>query len=90
MARGGKRTGAGRKKSDDPTITIRIPLSKKYAVKQWIQTGEMPVYPDPEEQSGIMNALSILQDALKLKANAGGKIKTEIRRVIHILQQSRQ
>ena len=88
MARGGRRAGAGRKKSNDPTTVIRIPESKKYFIKQWLKNDRKSYesYENTEVQSSIGKAKQILEDSLKLKANAGGKIKTEIRRALKILQ----
>lgn len=34
---GGRRAGAGRKRSAEPTITIRVPVSSKETVLQWVQ-----------------------------------------------------
>jgi|APSaa5957512622_1039677.scaffolds.fasta_scaffold87811_2 hypothetical protein len=90
MGRGGKREGAGRRKSNDPSVTIRVPSSKKPLIKQWLETGGF------EKQSAIhhitekrtVDILAILQNALSLKANAGGKIKKEIRLAIELIQKS--
>ncbi|MBL6996414.1 hypothetical protein [Desulfobacula sp.] len=90
MGRGGKRTGSGRRKSTDPSVTIRVPSSKKAMIKQWLETGSL------EEQGHIYHKtakktadiLTILQNALSLKANAGGKIKKEIRMAIELIQRS--
>ena len=82
MARGGKRAGAGRKPSVDPTVVMRIPTSKKEQVKQWLSENQFNL----NERSSVKEALSILEQALTLKANAGGKIKTEIREAMAILQ----
>ena len=67
MPRGGKRTGAGRKRNPDPTVPVRVPLSQK-------------------DQKVLIKSAQILKEALKLKANAGGKIKQEIRLVIDLLK----
>jgi len=86
MSRGGKRRGAGRKRSTDPTVTIRVPQSKVALVKEWIK-GERSVPCQSDGSVGkIADSISILNHALGLKANAGGKIKTEIRKVLNILQ----
>jgi len=77
--------GAGRKRSDEPTIVIRIPQSKKETVKQWLK--QSPVNSFHHKGSPSVNeALSVLKQALSLKANAGGRIKTEIRQAITLLQ----
>ncbi len=86
MSRGGKREGAGRKKSADPTVTIRVPQSKVILVKEWVKGKHSVPYQSDESMSKIADSISLLNHALKLKANAGGKIKTEIRKVINILQ----
>lgn len=88
MSRGGKRAGAGRKKSADPSVTIRIPLSKKTVIKQWLETGrfeEQGVSHHPTE-TRKKEILAILHNALLLKANAGGKIKKEIRLAIELIK----
>lgn len=88
MARGGKRMGAGRKKTNDPTIVMRVPMSKKDLIKQWLSEGYLSLKQDgkTEKHSSIDETLRILENALSLKANAGGKIKTEIRTAMMILQ----
>ena len=90
MARGGKREGAGRKKSADPSVTIRIPNSKKEIIKQWLESGYFekvkPFGHDAEKTREEI--LTILHHALSLRANAGGKIKKEIRLVIELMQKS--
>jgi hypothetical protein len=44
----------------------------------------------PASQTGpdIQTAIAILTDALNLKANAGGKIKSQIREALAILENS--
>ena len=88
MPRGGKRMGSGRKKSQDPTVTIRVPCSKKELIANWIHQNRFPDDQNRPTKATIGNAIEILNEALKLKANAGGKIKTEIRRVITVLEKS--
>ena len=39
---GGQRTGAGRKRSAEPTVTIRVPTSSKEAILQWIRERKTP------------------------------------------------
>jgi len=34
---GGQRTGAGRKRAAEPTVTVRVPVSSKETVIQWVQ-----------------------------------------------------
>lgn len=34
---GGRRAGAGRKRAKEPTITVRIPISSKETILQWVQ-----------------------------------------------------
>ena len=87
MARGGKRNGAGRKKKATPSVTIRVPVSKKEMIKEWIETGDLLESQSREISDRTTKAISILERALGLKANAGGRIKTEIRQVITILQE---
>ncbi len=88
MARGGKRKGAGRKKTSDPTIVMRIPESKKGLIKQWLSDDFSVVEQRGKKatSTSISKALDILKNALNLKANAGGKIKAEIRTAMIILQ----
>ncbi len=90
MGRGGKREGAGRKKGTDPSVTIRVPSSKKEIIKQWLGTGrfEKRSSLNHNEEKTKQDILAILQNALSLKANAGGKIKKEIRLAIELMQQS--
>lgn len=85
MTRGGKRTGSGRKKNTDPTVTIRVPVSQKKRIQNWIKKGG-PVGGLQTEERVTAKPLKILADALTLKANSGGKIKTEIRRAIVLLK----
>lgn len=86
MSRGGKRHGAGRKKSNDPSVTIRVPSSMKETIQHWIKKRSLPDHCGKNGQEEISASLSVLQNALTLKANAGGKIKTEIRQAIDILK----
>jgi hypothetical protein len=92
MPRGGKRKGAGRKKTADPTVVMRIPESKKELIIQWLKdsNGTIPKQPSPDKRYKINEALEVLQKALSLKANAGGKIKTEIRTAMSLLQNQRR
>ncbi len=87
MARGGKREGAGRRKSADPSVTIRVPNSKKEIIKQWLETGsfEKAKLFGRETEKVTEEILTILQNALSLKANAGGKIKKEIKLAIELM-----
>lgn len=90
MARGGKREGAGRRKSADPSVTIRVPNSKKEIIKQWVEMGrfeKIKVF-DREVEKPREDILVILHNALSLKANAGGKIKKEIRLAIELIRKS--
>jgi len=34
---GGRRTGAGRKRSAEPTVTVRVPISNRETVLQWVR-----------------------------------------------------
>ena len=90
MARGGKRAGSGRRKSTDPSVTIRVPNSKKEIIKKWLETGsfEREKSFDHKAEEVTEEILTILQNALSLKANAGGKIKKEIRLAIDLMQKS--
>jgi hypothetical protein len=88
MAKGGKRIGAGRKRSADPTVTMRVPRSKKERITRWIQNGQPAELQDSKTQQLVSEALALLNDALSLKANAGGRIKTQIREAILRLHQS--
>ncbi len=86
MSRGGKRKGAGRKRSPNPTIIIRVPKSKVIIIKEWLKT-DSPLVPQTDKtERRIKDCETILNQALKMKANAGGKIKTEIRKVLELLQ----
>ena len=92
MARGGKREGAGRRKSADPSVTIRVPNSKKEIIKQWVEMGrfeKIKVF-DREVEKTREDILVILHNALSLKANAGGKIKKEIRLAIELIRKSEE
>ena len=82
MSRGGKRTGAGRKRNPDPTV----PLSKKAHIKAWLADGYRMPKLSQKDQKVLIESAQILKEALKLKANAGGKIKQEIRFVIELLE----
>jgi hypothetical protein len=90
MARGGKRSGAGRRKNSDPTVTIRVPISQKEIIKQWLKTknNERGESSYSLGENSTKKILTILQHALTLKANAGGKIKQEIRLAIGLMQSS--
>ena len=90
MARGGRRNGAGRRKSTDPSVTIRVPNSKKEVIKQWLEMGRFEQVKsfDHEAEKVTGEILTILQNALSLKANAGGKIKKEIRLAIELMSKS--
>jgi hypothetical protein len=86
MNRGGKRKGAGRKRSSDPTIIIRVPKSKVIIIKEWlIKDSPLGCQSDMTPKK-ITDCEFLLNQALKLKANAGGKIKTEIRKALELLQ----
>ena len=86
MPRGGKRNGAGRKRNPDRTVPIRVPLSQKTQIKAWLADGNLLLKPSHEDQKVLAESTEILAKALKLKANAGGKIKQEIRHVIELLR----
>ncbi len=86
MSRGGRRIGSGRKKSNDPTVTIRVPQSMKEAVKEWIKSENCSDACSREVGMNLDNSIGLLKNALHLRANAGGKIKLEIRKVIELLQ----
>ncbi len=87
MPRGGKRTGAGRKKKSDPTVPVRIPISKIELVKKWLKTENQADIPASEIQTKLHESLVILDNSLKLKANAGGRIKNEIRLAIKLIKE---
>ncbi len=86
MPRGGKRIGAGRKRNPDPTAVIRVPLSQKAHIKAWLTDGHHMPGPSQKDQKILIESTQILKEALKLKANGGGKIKQEIRLVIELLK----
>ena len=86
MPRGGKRSGSGRKRNPDPTVPIRVPLSQKAHIKAWLADGYPMPGPSQKDQKVLIESAQILKEALKLKANAGGKIKQEIRLVIDLLK----
>ena len=90
MARGGKREGSGRRKSNDPSVTIRVPNSQKGLIKEWLKAGSFEKIKsfNHEAEKARKDILTILQNALSLKANAGGKIKTEIRMAIELIRKS--
>jgi len=85
MSRGGKRMGVGRKKNSDSSITIRVPVLMKQTIKEWIKTGSPMSQRNQEVKEKLVDSIGLLENALQLKANAGGKIKTEIRRAIELL-----
>ncbi len=87
MSRGGKRAGAGRKKSIDPSVTIRVPTSMKQSVKEWITVKNGFISRDQKVHERVTRSIGLLESALHLKANAGGKIKSEIRKAIALLQE---
>ena len=91
MPRGGKREGAGRKKTADPTVVMRVPEFQKELIKQWLNGSNEANQKQASPGKGyqINEVLEILQKALSLKANAGGKIKTEIRSAMMLLQNQR-
>ncbi len=93
MARGGKRTGSGRRKNSEPTVTVRVPVSMKKTIKQFVKNNKImnnfmliEAEKEPSFKEGLSNSVFLLKSALKLKANAGGKIKTEIRKALDYLQ----
>jgi hypothetical protein len=86
MARGGKRNGAGRKKIAESSVTIRVPISMKQEIKNWVKRSCLAESQQCQSDGVILSAIQILENALTLKANAGGKIKTEIRQTIALLQ----
>lgn len=88
MPRGGKRIGAGRKKKSDPTVPVRIPISKIAWVKRWLDTKSQTDEPVSDPHLKLNESLVILEKSLKLKANAGGKIKNEIRLAIKLIKEA--
>jgi hypothetical protein len=86
MSRGGRRVGSGRKKSNDPTVTIRVPLSMKEVIREWIKPENRNDACNQEVGMKLEDSIGLLKNALHLRANAGGKIKSEIRKAIELLQ----
>jgi len=88
--RGGKREGSGRKSKlgIGKTTIIRVPEKFKSEILEFIEL--LSKSDDPKElienvtksKSKNKQLITILEDALKLKANAGGAIKKEIRKVL--------
>ncbi len=63
----------------------------KNSIKDWINNADSVIESHPDQarkrsSDEIMKSLILMRNALKLKANAGGKIKVEIRKVLEILQ----
>ena len=98
MPRGGARPNSGPPPSwkHGRTTTIRVP--RKLAVQivqlaRQLDEGklELDTVSKLESDTGskIAEAVEILTEALKLKSNAGGKIKLEIRKVLELLEASK-
>jgi hypothetical protein len=87
MPRGGKRKGAGRKRNSEPSVPIRVPLSKKEEVKRWLNSNAKSENSLKVRKINLSKSLEILEKALTLKANAGGKIKSEIRHAIQLIKE---
>ncbi len=85
MKRGGRRKGAGRKQSADPTVVMRVPKSKVIIIKEWLKTDSPLSHQVDQPTERVSDCRSLLINALSLKANAGGKIKTEIRKALELL-----
>jgi hypothetical protein len=73
------------------TTHVRVPEPIKAAVQEMcddFKRGALIDSPASEAQAGpdIEAAIAILTEALSLKANAGGKIKTEIKAALAILR----
>ena len=94
MARGGKREGAGRRPrfgQYKETTTIRVPTLLKQDVITYIEnlcneTHQSSPYDSVTlSKDQLAEIADILNAGLKLKANAGGKIKIEIRKALKII-----
>ena len=98
MPRGGARPNSGPPPSwkHGRTTTIRVPGKLAVQIVQLarqLDEGklELDTVSKVESDTGskIAEAVEILTEALKLKSNAGGKIKLEIRKVLELLEASK-
>ena len=98
MPRGGARPNSGPPPSwkHGKTTTIRVPRALAAQIKHLArQLDERKLEYDTgsdiecDTGSKTAEAVEILTEALKLKSNAGGKIKVEIRKVLELLEASK-
>ena len=98
MPRGGARPNSGPPPSwkYGRTTTIRVPRALASQIIQLArQLDEGKIENDTgsnieyDTRSEIAEAVEILTEALKLKSNAGGRIKLEIRKVLELLERAR-
>lgn len=88
MARGGYREGGGRPSSfiHTPTQTVRVPVvlaDQVLELAQKLDKGELIVNDTIPKKDRIV---AILEEALTLKANAGGALKEKIREALRVMQ----
>ena len=98
MPRGGARPNSGPPPSwkYGRTTTIRVPRALAVQIKHLVrQLDEGRLEYDTgseiegDTSSKMAEAVEILTEALKLKSNAGGKIKVEIRKALKLLEASK-
>jgi hypothetical protein len=58
-------------------------MTRADLLERWVQNP--PVSDEPAGAPNLQEAIAILNDALTLKSNAGGKIKDEIRKALELL-----
>ena len=95
MPRGGARPNSGPPPSwkHGRTTTIRVPralASQILRLARQLDEGNIECDTgskiESDTGSKIAEAVEILTEALKLKSNAGGRIKVEIRKVLELLE----
>lgn len=69
------------------TISIRVPMAKKEEIISMARAidaieGEAMVI----EKESFLKAIALLENALELKANAGGAIKDKVREVLLLIK----
>ena len=98
MPRGGARPNSGPPPSwkHGRTTTIRVPRALAGQIKhlaRQLDEGKLKYDTgskiEDDTVSKMAEAVEILTEALKLKSNAGGRIKVEIRKVLEFLEASK-
>lgn len=93
MPRGGARSNSGPPSSwnSGRTRTIRVPIAladQLLEIARQLDSRTVPKIFESDTGSNIELAVQILNDALVLKANSGGAIKTKIREALSYLPSS--